>query len=68
MEIGNQFGSLGKCTESLMWSLDSAMVVRGLVHQLNKSHEVVTTVFAGFEFEVSDDEVRVVDEKLDTSC
>ena len=40
----------------------------GLGYQLGKSDEEVTAVFAGFEFEVMDDEVRVVDEKLDTSC
>ena len=68
MKTGNQFGSLGKCTKSLMWSLGGAEVVWGLVYQLEKSDEVVTAVFTGFEFEVMDNEVRVVDEKLDTSC
>ena len=68
MKIGKQFGSLGKCTKSSMWSLGSAKVVWGLGYQLEKSEEVVTAVFAGLEFEVMDDEVRVVNEKLDTSC
>ena len=48
MKIGNQFGSLGKCTMSSMWSLGSAEVVWGLGYQLEKSDEVVTAVFAGF--------------------
>ena len=47
MKMGNQFGPLGKCAKSLMWSLGSVKVVRGLVDQLDKSDEVVTTVFAG---------------------
>ena len=68
MKIGNPFGSLGKCTKSSMWSLGSAEVVLGLGYQLEKSDEVGKTVFAGFEFEVMDDEVRVVNKKLDTSC
>ena len=33
-----------------------------------KAYKVVTAVFMGFEFEVMDDEVRVVKEKLGTSC
>ena len=36
MKIGNQFGSLGKCTKLSMWSLGSAEVVRGLGYQLVK--------------------------------
>ena len=33
-----------------------------------KVYEVVTAVFTGFDFEATDDEVRVVKEKLGTSC
>ena len=59
---------LGKCKKSSMWSLSSADVVWGLGYHVEKSDEVATAVFMGFEFEVMDDEVRVVKEKLDTSC
>ena len=44
--------SLGKCTKSLMWSLGSAEVVCGLDYQLEKSDQVVTEIYVGFEFEV----------------
>ena len=33
-----------------------------------KVYEAVTAVFLGFEFELIEDEVRVVKEKLGTSC
>ena len=58
MKIVNQFGSLGKCTKWSMWRLGSAEMVWGLRDGS----------FAGFEFEVMDDEVRVANVKLDTSC
>ena len=68
MKTGNQFGSLFKCTKSSMWGLGSTELVWGLGYQLEKSDEVVTADFSGFEFEVMDDEVRAINEKLDSSC
>ena len=35
---------------------------------MEKSDEAVTAVFTGFDFKVMDDEVPVVNEKLDSSC
>ena len=51
-----------------MWNLGSAEVVWGLGYKLEKSNKEVTAVFTGFKFEVMDDDVRVVKEKLHTSC
>ena len=51
-----------------MWSLASIEVVWGLGYQLEKSDEIVTAVFTGFEFEVMDDEVRGVKETRHPSC
>ena len=48
--------------------LGSVEVVWGLGYQLEKSDEVVASVFTGFEFKVMDDEAQVVKEKLDTRC
>ena len=67
--ICNQFGSLGKYTESLMWILGSVEVVWGIGNQLEMSARRCTTaIFTGFEFELMDDEIRVAKEKLGTSC
>ena len=50
-----------------MWILGSVGVVRPWL-PIGKVYEAVTAVFTGFEFELMDDEVRVVKEKLGTSC
>ena len=57
-----------KVTNVELGSVEVVMVVWGLGYGLEKSDEVVMADFAGFEFKVVEDEVRVVKEKLDTSC
>ena len=59
MKICNQVVSLGECLATNV-ELGSVEVVWGIGFQLEKSHEVVTAVFTGVEFELMGDEVREV--------